>query len=99
MRPDKSIKCQRSTATAVSTTFNSNSSFNNVQQQRQFQKCSTATAVSAAAVFDMNAKKIVKEPTCFKSLSNPTSTDLVITNSSSNFQNTKGISTGLSDFS
>ena len=49
-------------------------------------------------LFEMNSKIIVKEPNCFKSLSNPSYTDLVITNSSSNFQNTKGISTGLSDF-
>ena len=46
----------------------------------------------------MNAKNIVKEPTCYKSLSNPGCIDLVITNSSSSFQNTKAISTGLSDF-
>ena len=46
----------------------------------------------------MNAKNIVKEPTCYKSLSNPSCIDLVITNSSSSFQNTKAISTGLSDF-
>ena len=49
-------------------------------------------------LFEMNAKNIVKEPTCFKSLSNPSCIDLVITNSFSNFQNTKAISTGLSDF-
>ena len=49
-------------------------------------------------LFEMNAKNIVKEPTCFKSLSNPNFIDLFITNSSSNFQNTKAISTGLSDF-
>ena len=49
-------------------------------------------------LFEINAKNIVKEPTCFKSLSNPSCTDLVITNSSSNFQNTKAISTGSSDF-
>ena len=46
----------------------------------------------------MNAKNIVKEPTCYKSLSNPSCIDLVITNSSSSFQNTKTISKGLSDF-
>ena len=46
----------------------------------------------------MNAKNIVKEPTCYKSLSNPSCIDLVIANSSSSFQNTKAISTGLSDF-
>ena len=49
-------------------------------------------------LFEMNATNIVKESTCFKRLSNPSCIDLVITNSSSNFQNTKEISTGLSDF-
>ena len=49
-------------------------------------------------LFEMNTKNIVKELTCFKSLSNPSCIDLVITNSFSNFQNTKAISTGLSDF-
>ena len=43
-------------------------------------------------------KNISKEPTCFKGRSNPSCIDLVITNSSSNFRNTKAISTGLSDF-
>ena len=46
----------------------------------------------------MNAKNIVKEPICYKSLSNPSYIDLVIANSSSSFQNTKAISTGLSVF-
>ena len=46
----------------------------------------------------MNAKHIIKKRTCFKSLSNPSCIDLVITNSSSIFQNTKAISTGLSRF-
>ena len=53
-------------------------------------------------LFEMNAKNIVKETTCFISLSSLSLSlsciDLVITNSSSNFQNTKAISTGLSDF-
>ena len=49
-------------------------------------------------LFEMNAKNIFKKPSCFKSLSNPSCTDLVIRNSYSNFQNTKAISTGLSDF-
>ena len=49
-------------------------------------------------LFKMNAKNIVKEPTRYKSLSNPGCTNLVITNSPSSFQNTKTISTGLSDF-
>ena len=46
----------------------------------------------------MNAKHIVKKRTCFKSLSKPSCIDLVITNSSSTFQNAKAISTGLSGF-
>ena len=49
-------------------------------------------------LFEINTKNIVKEPTCFKSLSSPNCIDLVITNSFSNFENTKVISTGLSDF-
>ena len=46
----------------------------------------------------MNATSIVKEPTRYKSLSNPSSIHLVITISFSSFQNTMAISTGLSDF-
>ena len=49
-------------------------------------------------LFEMNAKNVVKEPTCYKSLSNQSCIDLVITNSSSSFRNIKAISTGLSDF-
>ena len=49
-------------------------------------------------LFEMNTKDIVKKPTCFKSLNNPYCIDLVITNRSSNFQNMKAMSTGLSDF-
>ena len=49
-------------------------------------------------LFEMNAKNIVKEATCYKSLSNASCIDLVITNSASSFQNTKEISTGLSAF-
>ena len=49
-------------------------------------------------LLEMNAKNIVKEPTCHKTLSNPSYIDLVITNSPSSFQNTKAISTRLSDF-
>ena len=49
-------------------------------------------------LFEMNAINIVKEPTCYKRLSNPSCIDLVITHSPSCFQNSKAISTGLSDF-
>ena len=37
-------------------------------------------------------------PTCFKSDTNPSAIDLIITNKPKSFQNTIGISTGLSDF-
>ena len=49
-------------------------------------------------LFEMNAKNIVKEPTCCKNLSNPSCVDLVITDSSYNFQNKSATSTVLSDF-
>ena len=49
-------------------------------------------------LFEMNTKNIVKKPTCFKSLTNPSCIDLFITNISSNFQNMKAILKGLSDF-
>ena len=44
------------------------------------------------------AKDIVKEETCFKSLSNPSCIDLFITNKPRSFQNTRTINTGISDF-
>ena len=49
-------------------------------------------------LFEMNTKGIIKEPICFKSLSRPSCIGPVITNTSSNFQNTNAISTDLSDF-
>ena len=49
-------------------------------------------------LFELSTRNIVKEPTCFKSLSNPSCIDLVIINSFSNFQNTKAVSAGLSGF-
>ena len=47
---------------------------------------------------DFHAKNLVKEPTCFKNLSNPSCIDLFITNSYRSFQNTTTVATGLSDF-
>ena len=47
---------------------------------------------------DYNARNLVKDKTCFKSLDNPTCIDLYITNSYRSFQNTTTVSTGLSDF-
>ena len=49
-------------------------------------------------LFEYNAKNLVKEKTCFKSIDNPSCVDLLLTNSPCNFQNTTTISTGLSDF-
>ena len=47
---------------------------------------------------DYNAKSIVKDKTCFKNIENPSCIDLFITNSLYSFQNTKAISSGLSDY-
>ena len=47
---------------------------------------------------DYDAKNLVKDKTCFKNIENPSCIDLIITNSISSFQDTKTISTGLSDF-
>ena len=44
------------------------------------------------------AKNLVKDKTCFKSINNPSCIDLFITNKPNSFQNTIVISTGLSDF-
>ena len=41
---------------------------------------------------------MLKEKTCFKSLDNPSSIDLFLTNSFRSFQSTTTVSTGLSDF-
>ena len=45
-----------------------------------------------------NAENIVKEKTCFKSLTNPSCIDLLLTNVPSCIQNACAITTGLSDF-
>ena len=50
------------------------------------------------SLYQSNLEKIVKEGTCFKNSSKPSSTDLFLTNSSSYFQNTKTFFTGLSNF-
>ena len=44
-----------------------------------------------------NASKIVRDKTCFKSLSNPSCIDLIITNKPGCFQNSIATSIGLSD--
>ena len=40
----------------------------------------------------------MKEPTCYKSIDNPSCIDLFLTNTSLSFQNTTTVETGLSDF-
>ena len=45
-----------------------------------------------------NLKCLIKEPTCFKSSSNPTCIDLFLTNQEKHFQNSTTIESGLSDF-
>ena len=49
-------------------------------------------------LYEYNAKNLVKEKTCFKSIDNPSCIDLFLTNSYQNFQNTTTVATGLSDF-
>ena len=41
---------------------------------------------------------LVHFPTCFMSEANPSTIDLIITNKPKSFQNTTGVSTGISDF-
>jgi hypothetical protein len=49
-------------------------------------------------LFEYNAKNLVKQKTCFKSIDNPSCIDLFLTNCHQSFQNTTTVSTGLSDF-
>ena len=49
-------------------------------------------------LFEHNVRNLVKEPTCFKSIENPSCIDLFLTNTPQSFQNTTAITTGLSDF-
>lgn len=45
-----------------------------------------------------NLKSIVKEPTCFKNINNPSCIDLFLTNCPKSFQNTVSLENDLSDF-
>ena len=49
-------------------------------------------------LFEHSVTNLVKEPTCFKSLDNPSCIDLFLTNSPQSFLKTSTITTGLSDF-
>ena len=45
-----------------------------------------------------NLKSLIKVPTCFKSVDNPSCIDLILTNKPHSFQNSTVVETGLSDF-
>ena len=45
-----------------------------------------------------NLKNIVKQPTCFKNVENPSTIDLFLTNFANSYFSTKTVATGLSDF-
>ena len=45
-----------------------------------------------------NLKTLIKTPTCFKSIKNPSCIDLILTNRANSFQNSSSVETGLSDF-
>ena len=49
-------------------------------------------------LYEHNAENIVKDKTCFKILSNPSSIDLFLTNFPPSFENTCTVTAGLSDF-
>ena len=49
-------------------------------------------------LYQHDMTSLVKEKTCFKSITNPTCIDLFLTNSNLSFQHTETVSTGLSDF-
>ena len=49
-------------------------------------------------LYQHQLKSLVKEKTCFKSISNPSCIDLLLTNNALSFQRTKTVSTGLSEF-
>ena len=44
-----------------------------------------------------NLKNLLNEPTCYKSVNNPSSIDVMLTNKENSFQNSLAIETGLSD--
>ena len=48
-------------------------------------------------LYERNAKNLVKEKTCFKSVTNPSCIDLFITDSPNSFQHTTTVPIGLSD--
>ena len=60
---------------------------------------STVTETEMVEFCEMyNLSNLIKEPTCFKSMENPSSIDIMLTNKKQSFQNSKAIENGLSDF-
>ena len=49
-------------------------------------------------LYQHDMTSLVKEKTCFKSITNHTCIDLFLTNSNLSFQHTETVPTGLSDF-
>ena len=49
-------------------------------------------------LYQHELKDLVKEKTCFKNVSNPSCTDIFLTNNAPSLQHTKTVSTGLSYF-
>ena len=60
--------------------------------------CEESESNMSSFLSQYNASSLVKQPTCFKNIQNPSCIDLFITNKNKSFQNTSAISTGLSDF-
>ena len=58
----------------------------------------SSNAIISVFCATYNLKSHNKEPTCFKSLENPTCIDLILTNRPKYFQNSNVFETGLSDF-
>ena len=49
-------------------------------------------------LYQYDSRNLVKEPTCYKNVDNPSCIDLILTNSPLSFQHTKVINIGCSDF-
>ena len=61
-------------------------------------KAETSNPIISEFWTTYDLKSLIKEPTCFRSLKNPTCIDLILTNRPKRFQNSNVFETGLSDF-
>ena len=59
---------------------------------------SESEQVLSEFLYEQDMSSLVSFPTCFKSILNPSTIDLFLTNRPKCFQNTIGISSGISDF-